>query len=448
MAMTQDHGPTAASCSCRSFRGAGAARCPALAGWRACVARRSRAFETHGLPTRRLEAWKYTDLRERLKEAFAPAAAVCADRDGSGGRRRARARWPRSTAARFVFVDGVYSAALSRPDLLGDTAELMALAPLLAKAPGWLEGKFAPGRLGRYDAVDRAQHRVHERRPAAQDQARIAPRPYRCMIVVGARRAPSRSRSTSRNIIAMEKGARLDLVEAFVALPGAASQRHRQRARPTSRSPTAPRCRTSNARPRASGATHLSSWSVKVGAGARYRGFPAHRGPRPSPATRSTSRWPAPARSSTFPARSSRAARSTAIRHSSSITRSPAAKAASCSRACSRIARAACSRARSSSRPRRREDRRQADGAGADAVGGCGVRQQAGARDLRRRRRLRPRLDRRGARSRLDVLLPLARHSRAGGARAADRGVHRRGDRQDRERSHQVERSAISRKAG
>ena len=46
-------------------------------------------------------------------------------------------------------------------------------------------------------------------------------------------------------------------------------------------------------------------------------------------------------------------------------------------------------------RARCAEDRRQADGAGADAVAGRRVRFQAGARDLRRRRGLRPRLDRR-----------------------------------------------------
>ena len=56
-------------------------------------------------------------------------------------------------------------------------------------------------------------------------------------------------------------------------------------------------------------------------------------------------------------------------------------------------------------RPRCAEDRRQADGAGADAVAGRGVRLQARARDLRRRRRLRPRLDLRRDRRGPDVLL-------------------------------------------
>ena len=86
-------------------------------------------------------------------------------------------------------------------------------------------------------------------------------------------------------------------------------------------------------------------------------------------------------------------------------------------------------------RPERAEERRQADGPGADAVGGRRVRFQAGARDLRRRRGLRPRLD--GGRDRrgFAVLHALARHTAGGGARAADRKLHRRCHRQGRGRA-------------
>ncbi len=85
---------------------------------------------------------------------------------------------------------------------------------------------------------------------------------------------------------------------------------------------------------------------------------------------------------------------------------------------------------------RRAEDRRQADGAGADAVGGRRVRFQAGAGDPRRRRGLRSRLDR-GRDSIRDMLFYLrARGIPLGGStRAADRELRRRGARQDRGRA-------------
>ena len=72
--------------------------------------------------------------------------------------------------------------------------------------------------------------------------------------------------------------------------------------------------------------------------------------------------------------------------------------------------------------PGRAEDRRQADGAGADAVAGRRVRLQAGTRDLRRRRRLRPRLDVRPSSTRICCSICRSRGiPEARGARPADR---------------------------
>ena len=66
-------------------------------------------FGALGLPHRRIEAWKYTDLRNLMKEALPPAVDDAATRD----ERRARSwRWGRSRtldAHRVVFVDGRYA---------------------------------------------------------------------------------------------------------------------------------------------------------------------------------------------------------------------------------------------------------------------------------------------------------------------------------------------------
>ena len=37
-------------------------------------------FAARGLPHRRIEEWKYTDLRRLMTEAYAPASARCAGR--------------------------------------------------------------------------------------------------------------------------------------------------------------------------------------------------------------------------------------------------------------------------------------------------------------------------------------------------------------------------------
>ena len=45
-------------------------------------------FEARGLPHRRIEEWKYTDLREKLREALPPALGATASVSARGGRQR------------------------------------------------------------------------------------------------------------------------------------------------------------------------------------------------------------------------------------------------------------------------------------------------------------------------------------------------------------------------
>ena len=74
-------------------------------------ARAFAVFEARGLPGRRDEAWHYTDLRGRLGRVSQPASMPDAARLND-----ARARLealPRIGAARFVFLDGRFVAALS-----------------------------------------------------------------------------------------------------------------------------------------------------------------------------------------------------------------------------------------------------------------------------------------------------------------------------------------------
>ncbi|MHC5653473.1 Fe-S cluster assembly protein SufD [Stappia sp. ICDLI1TA098] len=91
------------------------------------------AFRAHGLPHRRVEEWKYSDLRARLKNvpAFAPkrdaaaagkALAALDDVYGDTGRHR------------IVIVDGHYHAELSDVDgLAGEGVTLRPLADALAE---------------------------------------------------------------------------------------------------------------------------------------------------------------------------------------------------------------------------------------------------------------------------------------------------------------------------
>jgi Fe-S cluster assembly protein SufD len=94
-----------------------AARC-ALPGARAVAALREDAFkrfETDGLPHRRIEEWKYTDLRALMRDAkplaAAPSAAAKAHAKVAGGTLAS------IEARRIIFVDGAFAPELS--DLAG-----------------------------------------------------------------------------------------------------------------------------------------------------------------------------------------------------------------------------------------------------------------------------------------------------------------------------------------
>ncbi|AZO77127.1 MULTISPECIES: SufD family Fe-S cluster assembly protein [unclassified Bosea (in: a-proteobacteria)] len=105
-------------------------------------------FETKGLPHRRLESWRYTDLRNLVREAM-PLA-----------RRPARPqaitdRLALQTIAgrRFVTIDGIFSAADS--DLQGLPAGITArsLAEALTEAPDEIGAAFAVPEVARDDSA-------------------------------------------------------------------------------------------------------------------------------------------------------------------------------------------------------------------------------------------------------------------------------------------------------
>src|SRR5687768_5540025 len=106
----------------------------ALPGTAAVRAQREAAFERfehQGLPHRRVEEWKYSDLRARLRKAAPPASAPDTKTAKTA---LAAVTDPFSGVARYrlVLVDGTYAPDLSdRDGLLADGVEVVSLAELL-----------------------------------------------------------------------------------------------------------------------------------------------------------------------------------------------------------------------------------------------------------------------------------------------------------------------------
>jgi Fe-S cluster assembly protein SufD len=188
-----------------------------LPGGRAVAEARKAAIGTFaalGLPHRRIEEWKYTDLRVALKEALPPAV---------GGTGRVSAReidgaletLAALDAYRVVFVDGVHAPELSTA-AGAKGLEVTPLAVALAKSGDGLIREGAPSQeaviaLNTAFMTDGAIVRIAKGAELAKP-----------LLLVFVRTAGEGRLLTTRNIFTLAAGARATIVEAHVALPGAA----------------------------------------------------------------------------------------------------------------------------------------------------------------------------------------------------------------------------------
>jgi Fe-S cluster assembly protein SufD len=92
-------------------------------------------FTKAGLPTPRLEAWKYTDLRVLEKTPFGGAAETVAAPNVD----LIPSLLPAAASPRLVFVDGRFCATVSDLGALPDGVTAEPLAAMLERAPGLLE---------------------------------------------------------------------------------------------------------------------------------------------------------------------------------------------------------------------------------------------------------------------------------------------------------------------
>ncbi len=236
------------------------------AGW-VCKLRASalEAFATTGLPHRRVEEWKYTDLRDRLRDVPAPGTAASstistADLD------RALGPLAAVDAERIVLVDGIYRDDLSKVSAENTVIELMSLAAMLKKAPAWLEGKFASDG-GAVVALNTAFMSDGVLLKVRKDQD-----PGKPVLLVHVRTASEPSAVAVRNVVSLEEGARLTLVEAHVALDGAARGALGNFVTDVKLADGAT-CDHIKSLVDATASTHLATWTTKLGKDATYRGF-------------------------------------------------------------------------------------------------------------------------------------------------------------------------------
>jgi Fe-S cluster assembly protein SufD len=222
------------------------------------------AFAALGLPHRRVEQWKYTDLRAALKDALPPAVREVA-RPATDAIDAALGSLASLDCHRLVLVDGAHTAQSSGEALPAGVITGSLAAELAHTAGPDLFTREVPGQ----DAVialntaymsDGAVIRIAA--GAALDKP---------LLVVFAQTAGEGRLITTRNLVEVGAGARATLIEAHVGLPGAAAFQ----ANTLSRVTVGDGARLAHIVCALAGeaSTHLATTLATLGKGAVYRAF-------------------------------------------------------------------------------------------------------------------------------------------------------------------------------
>jgi len=225
-------------------------------------------FGALGLPHRRIEAWKYTDLRNLMKDALPPSLGAPMSVKPA---ELAAALGPlaKLDAMRLVFVDGAYAEALSSA---GDH-DRVRVAPLARALAD--EGDAAAGDLLALKRSDDepilALNTAYVTDGAVIGIAADA-RLQKPLLIVNVSASPEPRFVATRNIVSVGAGAHATIIEAFLALPGAASEAQASAVTEIGVGKDARvahvKCAIGEGRN-----THLSNWLVDLAQGADYRGF-------------------------------------------------------------------------------------------------------------------------------------------------------------------------------
>ena len=228
------------------------------------------AFAASGLPHRRIEEWKYTDLRTLLKEAFPPVAGKPAHFGTEVLETALGPDFAKLNCHRYVFVNGAFLAAASSPLIAKAAGHHIATVAEAFGQPGfeWLQqsGERTPQAdadpllaLNTAFATDGAILRV--------DTGVTVELPIH-LIFVSTSTKPAAV--ATLNLIRIEKDARAIILETHIGLAGAARQ-----ANSVVRLNVGEGANVQHLKLTAEGteAGHLATWVVDIAAGAIYNAF-------------------------------------------------------------------------------------------------------------------------------------------------------------------------------
>lgn len=225
-------------------------------------------FGALGLPHRRVEEWKYTDLRAAVKDAFAPAAAsslTAAVVDAALGPDLAAL-----DCVRLIFVNGAYQPALSNlDDGHGTSWHFNPLAQGLASAGfDWLTKRLSDADGPKSQAV------VALNTAYVQDGVllRVEPhaKPVKPFHFVFLSSGDAPASITTRSMVGIADGAEATIIESHIGIGTAARQTNTVLELGIHENARVNHVKITG---EGAGATHVATALVTVGAAAEYRSF-------------------------------------------------------------------------------------------------------------------------------------------------------------------------------
>lgn len=225
-------------------------------------------YSASGLPHRRVEEWKYTDLRRVLGEAYPPAPALA---EALSAEQVAAALGKELSALdchKLVIVDGNYQSELSDAGALEGKAEVLSLADALAKPTDWVEDILGKANPQDGDTVVALNTALMSGGVALRvlDGAAIE-KPVHLIHVIAAGEPAS---ITTRNVVFVGKGAKITLLESYVAHGRAPAQRNTVTELIAADKAEIDHIKFQDER---GDSAHLTSWMTRLGADVTYRAF-------------------------------------------------------------------------------------------------------------------------------------------------------------------------------
>jgi FeS assembly protein SufD len=175
------------------------------------------AFAARGLPTRRVEEWKYTDLRAAMPQAFEPVAGSPASGFDLSS---ALGSLAEVSGLRMIFVNGRLLQS-TVPDLPAGV-ELVSLAQALGNAPDWLSAALGQSKSGEGEVVTLLNTAFATDGVALRLAAGAKLDEPVHLIHVATSETPASA--ALRNVVVVESGAEATLIETYVSAGKANAQ--------------------------------------------------------------------------------------------------------------------------------------------------------------------------------------------------------------------------------